>query len=160
MDAPWSGIGSVIAAVIGATALVAVNIYAKRIEAREKAAAEIRVKKTEIYEQLIDLMFSQITAAKQGKKQLSEFDLIKAFARMMPKLIVWASPAVIQHWNLIKHLPDQPNEAIKTIAVWDKFFRLIREDLGHQDAALPEYELSKLFVNDLDDHIPSRSSSK
>ncbi len=160
MDTLWSGIGSVTAALIGAAALLAANVYAKHREAKEKAAQEIRVKKTDIYEELIELIFNQLSAAKQGRKQLSQNELVKALSRMMPKVVVWASPTVITHWNYIKRTADDSRNTVETLAVWDKLLLLIREDLGHNDKTLSKYELSRLFVNDLDDHIAVHSKAQ
>jgi ribosomal protein L29 len=157
MDAPWSGIGSVAAAVIGASALVAVNIYAKRKDAREKAAQEIRVKKTELYEELIGLIFNQLLASRQGKKPMQSSEVIKALAKLMPRFVVWASPSVIAHWNQIKTSSDSKS-SIDTMAIWEKLMRLIREDLGHNDDLLKKYDLTRLFVNDLDEHLDDPQS--
>jgi hypothetical protein len=156
VDTLWSGIGSVTAALIGAAALLAANVYAKRREARDKAAQEIRVKKTDLYEELIDIIFNVLLASKQGKKVMSEADLAKAFARITPKIVVWASAKVIAQWNAIKTGSGKPGEVIKLVDSWEVLLRAIREDLGHDDRSLHERQLTRLFVNDLDEFLANR----
>ena len=156
METPWSGIGTVAAALIGASALIGANVYAKRRETQQKIEQEIRVKKTEVYETLIDLMFNQILGAKQGKRQLTSDEMMKALAKLMPKVVVWASPKIIAHWNYIKNTSGSAQSTLETMRTWDTLLLLIREDLGHDDAVLKKFELTKLFVNDLDEHIHTK----
>jgi hypothetical protein len=156
METPWSGIGSVTAALIGAGALICANVYAKRRETQQKAEQEIRVKKTEVYETLIELMFNQLMGSKQGKKQLTSDELLKALAKLMPRVVVWASPKVIAHWNYIKNTSSHSQSSLEIMKTWDTLLLLIREDLGHNDAALAKFELTRLFVNDLDEHLQTK----
>ena len=159
MDSPWSGIGSVLAALIGAGALFAVNVYAKRRESRDKAAQEIRVKKTELYEDLIGIIFNVLLASKQGKKPMSEAELAKALARITPKIVVWASAKVIARWNRIKASSTDSVDILSMVDSWEVLLRAVREDLGHDDDKLQERQLSRLFVNDLDDFLEKRIST-
>ena len=148
------------AALIGAGALFAVNVYAKKRESRDKAAQEIRVKKTELYEELIGIIFNVLLARKQGKKEMSEAELAKAFARITPKIVVWASAKVIAQWNLIKANSTGAVDVISMVDSWEVLLRAIREDLGHDDTKLHERQLSRLFVNDLDDFLAKQTLTR
>ena len=132
-------------------------MYAKRRESLDKAAQEIRVKKTELYEELIGIFFNVLLASKQGKKAMTEVELAKAFARITPKIVVWASAKVIAQWNRIRTNSTASVDVISQMDSWEVLLRAIREDLGHDDTKLRERQLSRLFVNDLDDFLAKRT---
>ena len=40
------------------------------------------------------------------------------------------------------------------LLVWEKLLLAIRKELGHSNKGLQQWDVLKVFVNDIDDHIP------
>jgi hypothetical protein len=142
--------GSIIAATIAAAAAFLVNVYAKHQEAKERILQEIRIKKTIVYEELIDIIFSAVMGEKQGKPKPSEAELTKRFAQLTPKVVIWGSEELITQWNKTRLQSTKPTDnPIQVFEPWNELLRVIRKDLGHSNKKLEKWALMRLFVNDI-----------
>lgn len=142
--------GSIVAATIAAIAAFLVNVYAKHKEAKDRILQEIRGKKTVVYEELIDVMFSVVLGEKQGKQPLSEKDLINRLAQLTPKIIIWGSEELIVQWNNVRtEATSKKKNPLEIFEPWNQLLLTIRKDLGHSNKKLQKWDLMRLFVNDL-----------
>jgi hypothetical protein len=141
--------GSIVAASIAAIAAFLVNVYVKHRESREKVLQEIRARKTPVYEELIDIIFSGILSKQQGKGEVSPEELTKRFAAITPKIVIWGSEELIAQWNVIRsHDWKAGGSPLETFAPWNQFMLTVRKDLGHSNKKLKPFALMRLFVND------------
>jgi hypothetical protein len=142
--------GSIVAATIAAIAAFLVNVYIKHREAKERVLQEIRIKKTPVYEELIELIFSVLMAEKLGKKAPAESEIVAKIAGMTPKVVIWASEDVVTKWNDVRtYVKKSTDTPLDQFTPWNNLLRAIRKDLGHGDQKLERWALLRLFVNDL-----------
>lgn len=83
---------------------------------------------------------------------------IKAFmGDFQTKLLLRAPAPIIDAW-ITQTRVEPPTEAGDPTAVlaYERLLRAIRKDLGHDDSLMPEGDLLRVFVNDIDEHLPPR----
>jgi len=152
---------SVASAVIGtmATLLVAFwsNLYVQRqVKLREIEDAH-RPKKTEIYQQFLNVLSRQLAANNPlvDTTALSEDELLKYFLELQTQLLLWGSPEVIKAFQSFK--AGSSSEKHPLIGV-DKLLRAIRSDIGLSNQGLDSHELVKMYLREpqeMDDAVPS-----
>lgn len=142
--------GSIVAATIAAITAFLVNVYVKHRESKERIVQDLRSKKTAVYEELIDLIFSVIMAEKLGKEALTQEELVAKFAKLTPKVVIWASEDVVTAWAAMRNEAQKQHDSpFDQFGPWNDFLRALRRDLGHSDRKLEQWALLRLFVNDL-----------
>lgn len=141
---------AIIAASATILASVLAMIFSKRYEHKTLIKQQIREQKVPVYETLISTFFETIFSDKTGQKQPSEEDVIKKLADLTPKLIVWGSQDVIRSWIDFRNHDWQNAESKKSLVLLDSLLLAIRKDLGNKSKKLDQFDLLKMFVNDLD----------
>jgi hypothetical protein len=140
-----------VAIVTGSLALSATVIsliLTKYFEVRESIRQEHRTKKIPVYEELIGLFFRVLFSEKIHKKAINPEELMADFVSLTQKLIVWGSDDVIREWGQFRSVTSpRTNEEI--MAIQEKIFLAIRQDLGHRNKKLPKGALMRLFINDV-----------
>lgn len=71
------------------------------------------------------------------------------------KLLIWGPPALIQAWADAMRTFERETESVEAMLAYAGILREIRRELGHNDAELDARDLLRLFVNDIDAHIPA-----
>jgi hypothetical protein len=145
-------------ALIGATALLTVPLVtyftAKSIERRRSVEQALRLKKVEVYRKFIEFFMTLFLNGTKPKP--SQNDMLDFFCDITPEIITYASNDVIKQWgkyrvnldNLIKS-----NDPLKTVSPLESLLKAMRKDLGHSSFGLNEGDISRLFINDIDDYL-------
>jgi len=80
------------------------------------------------------------------------------FKKLTPKLITYGSTGVIKEWGgFRRHIPGlAAGNPLLMMLAFEKVLKAMRKDLGHSTFLLQDKDLSRLFVNDIDQlHKPS-----
>lgn len=110
---------------------------------------ESRRRKAQIYEEFIVFMFKIM-----GPTKPSEEEMQKKFADFAPKIILWGGSDLLQAWIKVRRIHVPSTEGTDMLLVWEKLLLAIRKELGHSNKGLQQWDVLKVFVNDIDDHIP------
>jgi hypothetical protein len=146
-------VGSLGVAVVGILGVV----WQQRQAERERVREAHRDRMAPVYYDLLGA-FKRISTGGEVDPEIQELFMdLKARQLLLgaPSEMVQAFNAWQKKTNEIQN-QDDPTQAIR---VWEELLLAIRRDLGHQDAALPEGELMRLFISDYDEHFGQRVPS-
>lgn len=145
----------IVAAITAASATIIASVLAiivsKRYEQKVRIAQEIREQKTPVYEELISVFFRNMFADKLGQKKISDRDIMRTFADVTPKLIIWGSEDVIQAWTAIRYHDWSAAQSADSLRLWNSLLLAVRKDIGNSVDQLKPFDLLRLFVNDIGD---------
>lgn len=143
-QAPWQFI-TILIALLGTLITVSGNL---QIQIRN----EQKPKKTEIYDKFINLFLGYLLAAKLGKEQKNEEELIKSLAEITPDLILWASDEVLSLYIKFRQMADgslKKSSEDNPMLLFGQLLLAIRKDLGHQNKEIDKKSILSTFVNDI-----------
>lgn len=145
------------AAVIGGSATVLVAVLTltgnARYQSRREIESEHRKQKAEIYEEFMKFMFELLIRDKLKREPATELEIMQFAVRFNQRMIVWGSDEVLHEWIKFRdasqnHSGSDPSNMLK---VMEGLLYSIRKDLGHKNKNLGEYDLLRLFINDIDE---------
>jgi len=79
------------------------------------------------------------------------------------QLLLGASSEMIRafnSWQAETQAAEAGDNMLGAVEAYEKLLLAIRRDLGHDDSKLPRWDLLRVFVNDLDDHLPTERPLK
>ena len=140
----------------GVTAIVSVGSIAvsKAYETRSSVQADLRSKKTPIYEEIVETLYGVMFAKMLGKEEPTEGELLGFFAKTTEQLTIWGSDDLVKAFAEFK-LKSAKHEENPTAAVFEfeTLLLAIRKDLGHKNKGLERGSLLQLFVTDIGEHL-------
>lgn len=120
----------------------------RQLERRRLLDAALREKKTILYDEMIKGLLSMFNL---GKAKKNNFDILRFYATITPRLMTYGSRGVIKAWTGFRlgaaHADGNP---IRTMSLFEDVLKAMRKDLGHSTFTQLRGELLKLFVNDID----------
>jgi len=125
--------------------------YQARIERRDVAAQHNREKISGYYEELIERLGAISERAEEGLTD-DDLEFLKELAR---KMLLWTGPGMIAAWSGWLRLLEKEPAAELAMVGYGHTLKAIRAELGHDDSKLDLRDLLRLFVNDIDEHIPA-----
>lgn len=158
----------------GATVFVSVfsAVWARNSEKTQTIQQQIREKKTPVYEKYIGVAFDIIWSS-QDRPIQEQNDLsrrrqqggapkakvpnpVELLQELTPDLIIWGTDEVIVSWSEFRKAAANPNKdnPMEILLVFEAFMSAVRKDLGHKDDLLKKGDLLKIFINDMDKHLP------
>ncbi|MCW2835346.1 MAG: hypothetical protein JWN68_3299 [Nocardioides sp.] len=81
-------------------------------------------------------------------------DLLQFFKKITPQLMIWASNDVVVKWSRFRRGGDK-HPPMEYMFMMEELLTAIRKDLGHS-GAITKGDLLGLYVNDIDEHLPSK----
>ena len=166
------------AAVTLISSVLVVSITHYSTKTKEVAEAH-RLKKTEVYGEFSDLVFSifrlikipsreDLTPEERTQLELeARANLEERYSSFSKKLLLWGSPEVIDSW--LEYLERSRSvdvssetaqaESIRNLLYMDDVFRAMRDDLELSNRGLEEGDLVKAFLQDphlLDPYVGTR----
>lgn len=139
--------------VLGATVTLTGFFITRYIERKKIIEIEIRNKKIPIYEEFMSFYFNTIFKKKTDEETATD-EMIEFFRNFNQKAIIWFPDKVLNayiKWK--KNLIDFSNKKIELkeiILHQEEFMKLIREDIGHSNKEIMKWDISSLYINDLD----------
>jgi len=146
--------------IIAAAATVFVSVLSivlgKVYEARSLVQKEHREKKVPVYEDLMQFMFRVLMSSKTGEA-VPEKEMLDFMIRFNQRIMVWGSDEVLASWVAWRRSAVTGADPYGLMFSYEKLVLSIRRDLGHANKGLGTGDILRLFVNDIDDHLPKRS---
>jgi hypothetical protein len=169
--AVWLGLAAldsaVATAVVAASATVLISVISllvsKSWEQRRAIEEAHREHKRAIYEEFMGFWFSTITNPASGLDPPTEEEIQRFTALFTQKLILWASSDLLTRYNAFRMTAsvltadDAETSPLPLLAFEDVLYA-IRRDLGHPKEDLAPGDLLRLFINDFDDFLESRTT--
>ena len=155
--AVWAFIEAVQAepAIVGsvATAALAVGgvVWQQRMTERERVAEVRRERMAPTYENLLGFVLRGGQSSEQGEPPEDFMKDLKG-----RQLLLGASSEIIRAfnaWQAETHEAEANGSPLGAIQAYEGLHRAIRKDLGHDDSDLARWDLLRVFINDLDDHL-------
>lgn len=148
-------------ALIAASATTLVSIatltISKLYERRQGIQQDLRARRTPVYESIVNTLYRVMFASILNEEPMPEAELKRFFAQTTDQLTIWGSDTVLEEWGTFKtKVGDDPMQAI---FMFEDFLFAIRRDLGHKNKNLKRGSILKLFVTDIEDHLPGGSNA-
>lgn len=147
---------AVVAAVMtGVLAILGLGVQRYLEQQREDARIR-RERMAPIYEQLV----RQLQLIASGS--VEQTDVETFFGELAQSLQLWGAPPVINAFNAwrsaaVEHVADG-EMAIGMLFAYEDLLLVTRADLGISNEGLERGDLLRIFVNDLDEHLPAIES--
>lgn len=146
-------------AIVAATATVVVSVISvtvgRYLERRHQIEVEIRERKIPVYNTMITGLLNGLFDSKDGNTAKLETQ----FRELTPQLMTWASDDVIKAWKSFKIFTTTGDaDPIQVMFVFENVLKAVRQDLGHKSTDLAKGDLLSLFVTDIHEHLPAKSS--
>jgi hypothetical protein len=144
---------AVIAAVVtGMLAILGLGV--QRYFEQEREDERIRRERmAPIYEQLV----SQIHLISDGS--IEQSDVESFFGELARSLQIWGAPPVVKAFNAWRakttESPPQGGVMIDMLLAYENLLLVTRTDLGVANDGLVRGDLLRIFINDIDEHLPS-----
>ena len=130
------------------TAIVSVGtlVYTQNLASKREIASRQFSKKAEAYEDIMRTIARLMEATRDGQ-EVDQVALLKKFSEIVPKLMVWAGPNVLNAWKLLATPSQQP---MAGVAAASALIAALRKELGHSDdsALGPVGALSAMLKHD------------
>ena len=130
------------------TAIVSVStlVYTHVLTSRREIASRQFAKKAEVYEEIMRTIGSLMKSTRK-KELIDENLLIENLSEIVPKLLVWAGPGVLNAWISISTPSTEPMASVQSAS---RLITALREELGHSnDSSLgPLGALSAMLKRD------------
>ena len=152
----------VAAAIIVAAGTIIVSVIsvlvAKHFEIKQEDRRAQREKKVEAYEKLISLIYDMVlTPSLAGKKPPPQDKLAIMLIDITKNLTFWGSDQVIKtfgDWKKLAQIQPREEVSLAPFLLLEQIFFEVRKDLGYQNKGLASGDLLRLFINDIDAHLP------
>jgi hypothetical protein len=165
--AVWAFVEAVQAepAIVGsvATAALAVGgvVWQQQRAERERLNEARRERMTPMYEDFLGFVMKGGQADPDGEPP----EGLASFMKDMKgrQLLLGASGEMIRAfnaWQAETQAAQTGDNMLGAVEAYEKLLLAIRRDLGHDDSKLPRWDLLRVFINDLDDHLPEERPLK
>jgi hypothetical protein len=143
------------AAIVAAAATTVVSVasvaFGRYFERQRQIEVEIRERKIPMYKDMVQGLLDGILNSKDSDNTAA---LEALFRLLTPQLVTWASDDVIGAWTRFKRQSGD-GAPIDVMFQFEEVLKAVRIDLGHKSGDLAKGDLLGLFVNDIQDHLPS-----
>lgn len=156
----WAFIEAVRAepAVVGSVATAVVGLFGVLWQQRRSEEARLREahrnRMTPVYDDLLKMFLDNLGSG--GGIDAEAEDFMKDLKGR--QLLLGASTEMIRafnDWQRSTVTAQADGNPMSAIFAWEDLLRAIRRDLGHNDADLQRGELLRVFITDIDDHVPA-----
>lgn len=152
------------ALITGLIAIIATSLtitIPKYLEKKMEIEEHLRIRKSETYKDLVELIFKILMSGKTGEV-LPEKELIKMMSKFTENLILWGSEDVIKSYKAYRtyfmNRSQGDSLTIEAIDLMENLLLSIRKDMGHNNKSLKQGDILSLFINDLDEVLKGLTS--
>ncbi|PXA67482.1 hypothetical protein [Cryobacterium arcticum] len=155
---------SVRAPLAGGMALLLVPVVTyfttRALELGRSRENAIRLKKNQIYDDLMAGMLDMLGMGPSGKKFNAE-QIRVLYADATPRLMTYGSRSVIMAWNAFRQETARDGNTHKSILfAFEDLLVALRSDLGHTGPANKRGEILGMFITDLSSILPVAKSAE
>lgn len=137
---------AVVAAVVTGFAALFGLFFQRYLEHQREDVRERRQRVAPIYDELVHKFYDP--------SQLTEGDLKQFFEALAQSLIVWGSEPVIQAFNRFRSAVTADDDGLGNLLAYEELLYAIRTDLGNSSEKLGKGDLLRVYINDIDEHLP------
>ena len=143
-----------------ATILLSVGslIYSRRAEQQRTIEQQLREKKTPIYDEFIQWWLETLFHELLRKPARSEQEVGTWKTSFNQKIIPWAPDAFLKEYNRFMGMAGDDTDPIEIAFAFERLLYVLRQDLGHKNEGLGQGDLLRLFINDVDEHLPDQAA--
>lgn len=141
----WEADANIRASVLGFIGAIAVASFTHYQTKKREISARHFTDKRKGYMEFIDLFFEQIQLGKKNQN-VSQKKMVDKMALFKKSLVVWGGPEIIEVWNSFELKSTEQRSDKEMMQVFEDILRAIRKDLGHNDATLPNGNLTALIL--------------
>ncbi len=142
-------------AILGGTVTLTGYFLTRYFERKKLVEIEIRNKKIPIYEEFFEFYFSVMFQSK-NKKEITTEEMIDFFRNFNQKAIIWFPDEILKGYidwkSNLTNFSNQGIELKDLLLYQEDFMRQIRKDIGHTNKVLKMWDISSLYINDLDNY--------
>ncbi|MCT3630172.1 hypothetical protein HZQ35_08725 [Elizabethkingia anophelis] len=142
-------------AILGATVTLTGYFLTRYFERKKLVEIEIRNKKIPIYEEFFEFYFSVMFQSK-NEKEITTEEMIDFFRNFNQKAIIWFPDEILKGYidwkSNLTNFSNQGIELKDLLLHQEGFMRQIRKDIGHTNKVLKMWDISSLYINDLDNY--------
>lgn len=122
--------------------------FARFLEKQKEIEKQIREQKIKIYGELTKLLLEDVMGSTKNNKPLSN-SVIAKYPKICNDLIFWGSDEVVKQYQKTFQSFANP-DIIAMMRELENLLLAIRKDTGHKNKGLENFDLLKVFINDLD----------
>lgn len=142
--------------ILGATVTLTGYFITRYFERKKMIEIEIRNKKIPVYEEFMDFYFTLVSSEKKTPKPKDDY-IVKFFRDFNQKAIVWFPDDILKSYitwkkNIISFSLEK-GDLKSMILEQEDFMKKIRVDIGHENKNIEQYEISSLYINDIEDFV-------
>ena len=151
-----------VALITGLLAFISVPV-GKYFENRYNIKNQIREERQEIYIHFLDWLIKNVLNAEINKNK----DIVKEIKDNQNKIVIYASDKVLKAWTDLKisALNSEENKKGMTEEEYTKYYLIneapkieklilaIRKELGYKNKKIKQYDILRLYINDIDKYI-------
>jgi hypothetical protein len=130
---------------------IAIAGWQARVQRREAAERLQRETISPFYDKLIRMVSSRALVAEDGDP--SE-EMVGEMSEIQHHMLMWSGSGTINAWTEAMRVTEAEPSGAELMLTYSRVLRAIREELGHDDSKLDARNLLRIFINDIDDHIP------
>lgn len=147
-------VGSVATAAFGAVGVV----WQQQRAEKERLRDAHRERMSPTYDELLRLVASQFKAGDGASRTKASEKKMEEFMRDLKgrQLLLGASDEMIRafnDWQATTSAAQKTGNDLEAIAAWEALLLAIRKDMGHRDSDLEPWDLLRLSITDLDEHL-------
>jgi uncharacterized protein (DUF486 family) len=146
---------------LGLIVVAFITYFFNRGADRRRVLEEVtRREKIKVYEEVVQFFMRLIVPA-PSLGPPTEAENLEFLAKTTPRLITYGSNAVVKLWG--KYMRNI--EKLMAQGAWDQMvafegvLKAMRKDIGHSAYSLQDGDLSRLFINDVDETIAARKAA-
>lgn len=96
-------------------------------------------------------------------KPVPEAEVIQFLMDFTQRIMVWGSDDVLLAWVKFRRQTIQSGagngKPLDAIFIFEDIVKAMRRDLGHRNSGVERGDILALFVNDIEQHLPTRRRS-
>jgi hypothetical protein len=130
---------------------IAVAGWQARVQRREAAERLQRETISPFYDKLIRMVSSRALVAEDGDPNE---EMVGEMSEIQHHMLMWSGSGTINAWTEAMRVTEDEPSGAELMLTYSRVLRAIRAELGHDDSKLDARNLLRIFINDIDDHIP------
>lgn len=143
--------------VLGGTVTITGYFISRYLERKKIIEMEIRNKKIPIYEEFVSYYFYTMFNEKKNTGKGADPKMVNFFRDFNQKAIIWFPDEVLKSylkWKKdITRFTNGESSLHDAIYQQEEFLKAIRQDIGHKNKNFEKFEISSIYINDIDDVI-------
>ena len=125
-------------------------VFTKLLEQKNAIKADLRAKKTPIYQNFIDFTLSTMFDPKIDTKE-KEIKISAFFVEFTPRLILWGTDDVLKAYLKFRNFcasEEYKDEPTRILIIFEKVVLSMRVDLGHKNKNINSGDILTTFITD------------